>query len=287
MSDESDNASSLDSGDSASSDDSVPIHRREYDAAGDFAGQGGDAGPDEGGGQDDAAGADDGGGGFFNRPVRTYVIRAGRMTESERRNYEELHQVWCIPFEHRTLNFAEIFGNTNPVTIEVGFGMGQATAQIAAEHPDMNYLGIEVHVPGVGRLLGEIKKRQLKNLFIIEHDALEILESMIPDGSIEAFHIFFPDPWPKKKHHKRRLMQRPRTELLASKLIAGGYLYFVTDWEEYARSALEELEATGGLSNKYADFAPHQEWRPRTKFEQKGLDADRMIRELFFVKDED
>ncbi len=236
---------------------------------------------------DESDGQEDGLAGFFKRPVRTYVIRAGRMTESERRHYEELQQVWCVPFEHRTLNFAEIFGNTNPVTIEVGFGMGQATAQIAAENPDMNYLGIEVHVPGVGRLLGEIKKRQLKNLFIIEHDAIEVLETMIPDGSIEAFHIFFPDPWPKKKHHKRRLMQRPHTDLLASKLIAGGYLYFVTDWEEYAESALEELSATDGLTNSYSGFAPHQEWRPRTKFEQKGLDADRTIRELYFLRDGD
>ncbi len=224
---------------------------------------------------------------FFKRSIRTYVIRAGRMTENERRSYEELHQVWCIPFEHRTLNFADVFGNTNPVTMEIGFGMGQATAEIAERNLDMNYLGSEVHVPGVGRLLSEIKKKQLKNIFIIEHDALEILESMIPDASISAFHIFFPDPWPKKKHHKRRLMQRPHTELLAQKLAPGGYIYFATDWDEYAESALEELQATEGLHNKYASYAPHQEWRPRTKFEQKGIDAGREIHELFFEKDEE
>ncbi len=221
---------------------------------------------------------------FFKRTIKTYVIRAGRMTDSEKRSYEELHQVWCIPFEHRTLNFTEIFGNTNPVTIEIGFGMGHATAQIAADNPDINYLGFEVHVPGVGRLLSDIKRRQLKNLFIVEYDALEILEAMIPDESISAFHVFFPDPWPKKKHHKRRLMQRPHTDLLASKLIPGGYLYFVTDWEEYADIALDELSQTAGLCNKYDGFAPHQEWRPRTKFEQKGLDAGRKIYELMFSK---
>ena len=131
---------------------------------------------------------------IFKRSIRTYVIRAGRMTDSERRSYDELHQVWCIPFEHKTINFADVFGNTNPVTMEIGFGMGQATATIAAENPEMNYLGSEVHVPGIGRLLSDIKRRQLKNLFIIEHDALEILETMIPDDSISAFHIFFPDP---------------------------------------------------------------------------------------------
>ena len=224
---------------------------------------------------------------IFRRPVRTYVIRAGRMTENEKRSYEELHHVWCIPFEHRTLNFTDIFNNTNPVTMEIGFGMGHATAQIAQDNPNMNYIGSEVHVPGVGRLLGEIKKRQLKNLYLIEYDALEILETMIPDNSLAGFHIFFPDPWPKKKHHKRRLLQRPRTDLLVSKLSPGGYIYFATDWEEYALSAVEELSCTEGIHNKYEKFAPHQEWRPRTKFEQKGLDAGREIFELVFVKDEE
>ncbi|MCQ2247621.1 MAG: tRNA (guanosine(46)-N7)-methyltransferase TrmB [Treponema sp.] len=221
----------------------------------------------------------------FRRPVRTFVIRAGRMTDSEKRNYEELSQVWCIPFEHKTLNYTEIFGNANPVVMEIGFGMGHATSIIAENNPETNYLGSEVHVPGVGRLLGDIKNRQIKNLYIIEHDALEILETMIPDNSLAGFHIFFPDPWPKKKHHKRRMLQRPRTDILARKLSPGGYLYFATDWQEYAESALEELGLTEGLKNRYDGFAPHQEWRPRTKFEQKGLDAGRDIYELYFVKE--
>lgn len=221
---------------------------------------------------------------IFRRPIKTFVIRAGRMTGSERRCYEELHHVWCIPFEHRTINYTEIFNNANPVVMEIGFGMGTATAIIAENNPDINYLGSEVHVPGVGKLLGEIKNKNLKNLYIIDHDALEILESMIPDNSLAGFHIFFPDPWPKKKHHKRRMLQRPRTDLLAKKLAPGGYLYFATDWQEYAESALEELKLTEGLANKYDGFAPHQEWRPRTKFEQKGIDAGRSIYELYFVK---
>ena len=225
-------------------------------------------------------------GNFFKRTIKTYVIRAGRMSENEKRNYTDLHQVWCIPFEHRTLNFTEIFGNTNPVVFEIGFGMGQATAQIASENPNINYIGSEVHKPGVGRLLGEIKKRQLKNLYIIEHDALEILETMIPDNSLEAFHIFFPDPWPKKKHHKRRLLLRPRTNLLTKKLTPGGYLYFATDWEDYAQNALGELSQTEGLVNRFSDFAPHQVWRPQTKFEQKGIAAGRKIFEIIFDKKE-
>lgn len=228
---------------------------------------------------------DDSDNSIFRRPVRTFVIRAGRLTTSERKSYDELHHVWCIPYEHKTLNYTEIFNNTNPVIMEIGFGMGHATSIIAENNPDINYIGSEVHVPGVGRLLGDIKTKQLKNLYIIEHDALEILETMIPDNSLAGFHIFFPDPWPKKKHHKRRMLQRPRTDLLAKKLAPGGYLYFATDWQEYAESALEELKMTEGLANKYEGYAPHQEWRPRTKFEQKGLDASRDIYELFFVKE--
>ena len=222
----------------------------------------------------------------YRREIRTFVIRAGRMTDSEKRNYSELNQVWCIPFEHRTLNLTDVFGNTNPVTIEIGFGMGHATAQIAHENPEMNYLGLEVHKPGVGRLLGEIKAKSISNLYIIEHDALEVLEVMVPDSSVEAFHVFFPDPWPKKKHHKRRLMRRPRTDLLAQKLTPSGFIYFATDIQDYAEEALEELSATEGLVNRYEKFAPHQEWRPRTKFEQKGLDAGREIYELIFEKAE-
>ena len=228
---------------------------------------------------------DDSDNSIFRRPVRTFVIRAGRLTTSERKSYDELHHVWCIPYEHKTLNYTEIFNNTNPVIMEIGFGMGHATSIIAENNPDINYIGSEVHVPGVGRLLGDIKTKQLKNLYIIEHDALEILETMIPDNSLAGFHIFFPDPWPKKKHHKRRMLQRPRTDLLAKKLAPGGYLYFATDWQEYAESALEELKMTEGLANKYEGYAPHQEWRPRTKFEQKGLDAGRDIYELLFVKE--
>lgn len=223
----------------------------------------------------------------FLRAIKTYVLRTGRMTESEKKNYAELRQKWCIPFENKSINFTDVFGNTNPITIEIGFGMGQATAQIASENPNMNYLGIEVHKPGVGRLLGEIKKRNLSNLYIMEYDALEAIETMVPDNSVNAFHIFFPDPWPKKKHHKRRLVQRPHTDLLASKLASGGYIYMATDWEDYANTAIEELNATPLLQNKYEGFAPHQEWRPMTRFEEKGLEAEHSIYELFFEKQEE
>lgn len=222
----------------------------------------------------------------FMRTVHTYALRAGRMTDSQRRDYEKLSCRWCVPYTEYPLNFVDVFDNVSPVTIEIGFGMGKATAIIAEQNPDKNYLGLEVHTPGVGKLLGEIETRQLKNLYIIEHDAMEVLETMIPDDSVAAFHIFFPDPWPKKKHHKRRLVQRPRTDLLARKLAPGGYLYMATDWEPYAEFALEQLTQTPGLKNAYENYAPHQEWRPETKFEHKGVQAERNIKELYFLKTE-
>lgn len=223
---------------------------------------------------------------IIRREIKTFVLRASRMTDAQKRDYETLSTKWCIPFEKKNLNFADIFGNSNPVVVEIGFGMGAATAIIAEQNPNINYLGIEVHTPGVGRLLGNIRDNNLQNLYIIEHDAMEVLEFMIPDNSVSGFHVFFPDPWPKKKHHKRRLMQRPRTNLLAKKLYAGGYIYMATDWEPYAEFALEELNLTETMKNKYDGFAPHQEWRPETKFEHKGLVAERKISEIFFVKED-
>lgn len=206
------------------------------------------------------------------------------MTDAQKKNYAALSPVWCVPYEHVLLDYEKLFGNKNPVVIEIGFGMGSATAIIASQNPDVNYIGIEVHKPGVGKLLGEIDSRKLRNIRIIEHDALEVLSHMIADDSVAAFHVFFPDPWPKKRHHKRRLVQRPHTTLFASKLATGGYFYMATDWEAYAESALSELSATENLSNKYNGFANAQAWRPRTKFEERGISEERAIRELYFVK---
>ena len=189
------------------------------------------------------------------RGIHTYVLRAGRMTEAQKRDYEIHSARWSLPFQESILNFTDVYENTMPVTIEIGFGMGKATAIIAQENPERNYLGVEVHRAGVGRLLGEIEKRNLTNLRIIEHDALEVLERMIPDESVSAFHIFFPDPWPKKRHHKRRLLLRPRTDLMARKLAPGGYLYMATDWEPYGEEAYLELTATPGLESAYEGFA--------------------------------
>ncbi|WP_428770252.1 tRNA (guanosine(46)-N7)-methyltransferase TrmB [Treponema sp. HNW] len=216
--------------------------------------------------------------------IRSFVLRAGRMTEAQQRDYDNLSSKWCIPFSQSHINYSDIFGNTGNVIVEIGFGMGQATSLIAEQNPDTNYIGIEVHRPGVGRLLGEIAKKNLSNLFIIEYDAVEVLETMIPDNSVQGFHVFFPDPWPKKKHHKRRLIKRPFTDTLCAKLACGGFIHMATDWEPYARFAMEELNATAGLKNRYKGFAETNLQRPETKFELKGKKAGRDIFELVYEK---
>jgi tRNA (guanine-N7-)-methyltransferase len=204
------------------------------------------------------------------------------MSDAQRRSYAALASRYLIPFTEMSLDFRAVFGNENPVTLEIGFGMGIATAIIAGENPGKNYLGIEVFRPGIGRLLWEIEKRRLDNIRIIEHDAVEVCEEMIPPASLGGVHIFFPDPWPKKRHHKRRLVKRPFTELLARRLAPAGYIYMVTDWAEYGDWALGELSLTAGLVNLYGGFAPPQAWRPQTKFETKGLQKNHEVRELLF-----
>ena len=224
--------------------------------------------------------------------IKSYVLRSGRVTDAQRRSYDSLSERYIVPFAENRINYVQIFGNDNPVITEIGFGMGEATAVIAAENPEKNYIGIEVHRPGVGKLLWEIEHRSLSNIRIVEHDAVEVFLKMIPQDSLEGIHLFFPDPWPKKRHHKRRLVQRPFTGILASRLRPGGYLYMVTDWEDYAVWALEELGGTEGLVNFYGEtnsgaaygFALPQSWRPRTKFEKKGIDKKHEVRELYFRK---
>jgi tRNA (guanine-N7-)-methyltransferase len=215
--------------------------------------------------------------------IKSYVRRSGRASKAQLRSLDTLGGAYCIPFAEEKIDFGHLFGNDNPVTVEIGFGMGSATAEIASKNPQKNYIGIEVFRAGIGRLLWEIERRGLANVRIIEHDAPAVLEKMIPDGGVEAFHIFFPDPWPKKRHRKRRLVRRPFTGLLASKLDNGGYIYMVSDCADYCDSALLELSAVETLKNAYPKFAPRQSWRPVTKFETKALSLGRGPLELFFV----
>jgi len=219
-----------------------------------------------------------------NRCIKSYVLRSGRMSDAQKRSYENLHSRYCIPVSEK-INYENIFGNSNPVIIEIGFGSGSVTAALAAENPAVNYLGIEVFKAGIGKLLWEIEKRNLDNIRIIEGDAAEILPKILPEEMAAGIHVFFPDPWPKKRHHKRRLITRPFTDTLCDCLSQGGYIYMVTDWEDYAGWALKEFSATPGLINQYEGFASPQEWRPGTRFEAKGLNKNHQIRELFFKRE--
>jgi len=230
----------------------------------------------------------------IDHTVQTFVRRSKRMTHFQKNAYDLFYSKWCIPFNNDSLNdrlghdkfqFSSIFKNENPIIIEIGFGMGDATFQIAKENPNKNYLCIEVFKAGIASLLGKIESESLKNIRIIEGDAIKILERMIMVHSIEAFHFFFPDPWQKKKHNKRRFIRRPRTDLLQSKLVVNGYIYVVTDWEEYAYDAYKELEATPSLKSMFNGFAPLQPWRPKTKFERKAEKEGREVYEMMFVNE--
>ena len=203
------------------------------------------------------------------------------MSPAQQSAYERLYSTFSYPYEEK-LSIPEEPGKE--LIIEIGFGMGDATYQIALENSDKNYLGIEVYKPGIGKLLDRIEKEDIKNLRVIEHDAVEVLKHMVRDRSISGFHIFFPDPWPKKKHHKRRIIQKEFLELLASKLKTGGYIYAVTDWENYAEHMLEVFRSQSMLKNRYQDFAEPQQWRPFTKFERKGREKSHNIYELLYEK---
>jgi tRNA (guanine-N7-)-methyltransferase len=232
--------------------------------------------------------------GTEGRGVKSFVLRAGRISAAQRRCYEDLYPRFCLPADAlknenpRPFNFECVYGNSNPVIAEIGFGMGLATAIIAERNPEKNYLGIEVHRPGIGRLLWEIERRGLANIRIIEADAAELMRLMIPDRALAGIHVFFPDPWPKKRHHKRRLITFPFTALLARKLAPPGfscqaaYIYAVTDWEDYALWMLRELSKAPGIENAYNGFAEKQAWRPKTKFERKGMEKNHGVWELYF-----
>ena len=220
-----------------------------------------------------------------DRGIRTYVLRSGRMTDAQKRALDTLWTRYGLDFDPgaRT-DFAAVFGNVNPVVAEIGFGMGQATWRIALDNPAVNYLCLEVHTPGVGRLISDLQAQGLGNVRIFRHDAVEVFERMVPPSSLAGLHIFYPDPWPKKRHHKRRLIREGLVQILVSRLAPGGYLYFVTDIEEYAHWSLDLLSRTDGLVNRHDGFAPRQEWRPETKFEAHATRDGRGAWELVFER---
>jgi tRNA (guanine-N7-)-methyltransferase len=220
-----------------------------------------------------------------DKGIRTYVLRSGRMTDAQRRALEELWPRYGIEFDPaRLIDLESAFGNSNPTVAEIGFGMGQATWRIALDNLSINYLGLEVHKPGVGRLLADLDKRGIENVRIVSFDAVEVFERALRPDCLSGLHIFYPDPWPKKRHHKRRLIRDGLSDLLASRLAPGGYLYFVTDVEDYALWALDVLSRTEALRNRYDGFAPRQQWRPETKFEAHAERDGRGRWELVFER---
>ena len=218
------------------------------------------------------------------RAVRSFVVRAGRMGPGQARALAELGPRLLIPFAPDGVDVTTLFGRRAPLVLEIGFGMGDATAAIAQALPETDFIGVEVHPPGVGALLSQIDKRGLANLRLIQYDAVDVVERMIGPGSLAGVHVFFPDPWHKARHHKRRLIQTPFVQLLASRLAPDGYLHCATDWEPYALQMLEVLTAESTLANTAEGFAPRPGYRPVTKFETRGLGLGHGVWDLVFVK---
>lgn len=235
---------------------------------------------------------------LHKRSIRSFVLRQGRVSEAQQRALAAGHPQFGIAFAPRLLDLDAAFGRgpgkSAPKILEIGFGMGETTAVIAQAHPQNDYLGIEVHTPGVGALFKQISETGLTNIRIIQHDAVEVLTHMLAPASLDGVHVFFPDPWPKKRHHKRRLLQPPLVALLASRLKPGGYLHAATDWEEYAQQILAvftaepllENTAPAAASNAHATagYAPRPASRPQTKFETRGLKLGHTVWDVLFRK---
>lgn len=218
-------------------------------------------------------------------PIRSYVLRQGYFSNAQRHAYTTLLPHYGIATSKKPINLNLFFGRTAPKILEIGSGMGETTAEIAANHPEKDFVAIEVHTPGVGSLLNHIEQRNLTNLRVIQHDAKLVLLQMLVNESLDGIHIFFPDPWPKVRHHKRRLIQPDFIALLCDRLKPGGYLHIATDWEDYAAHSLHVLSNEQRLINNAAtDYAPRPSYRPLTKFEQRGIKLGHNIRDLIFTK---
>jgi tRNA (guanine-N7-)-methyltransferase len=227
--------------------------------------------------------------------IRSYVIRATRMSDHQKEAYRRLSAAFRVPVEEplpeTLLRWEDVFPHrrnepSRPLILDIGFGMGHALAVLADRCRDHDYLGVEVYVPGIGKLLSEIERRGLTNVRIIQFDAVPVCRYLIPPGTVNGIHLFFPDPWPKKRHHKRRLIRTGFPELVAPLLAEEGYLYLVTDWEDYAHQMISVLDASPALRNRYpaGGFAPAQTWRPETAFEQKGVRKGHRTYELVYDK---
>lgn len=220
-----------------------------------------------------------------HRPIRSFVRREGRLTPGQQRAFETLWPRWGIDFAPVPLDLASVFGNTRPVYLEIGFGNGEGLIDMARRHPERNYLGIEVHGPGVGHLLRRIDEFGCTNVRVIRHDAVEVLDRMLPDQSFTGIFLFFPDPWHKKRHHKRRLVQPRFVDTVARLLKPGGVFHAATDWEDYAQHMITCLEQASDRFENTAGagrFADRPSWRPLTKFEQRGRRLGHEVWDLVF-----
>lgn len=216
------------------------------------------------------------------RTIKSYVLRQGRVSNAQQKAYEALMPRWGLPYRPEYADLPATFGRAAPHVLEIGFGMGETTATIAAARPEVDFVAVEVHTPGVGALLKLLDQTGLANVRIVQHDAVDVLRDMIRPDSLDGIHIFFPDPWPKSRHHKRRLVQPEFARLAASRLRPGGYIHAATDWEEYAHWILGVLSAEPALENTAAEFAPRPAYRPLTKFEQRGLRLGHGVWDLVF-----
>lgn len=219
-----------------------------------------------------------------NTHIRSYVLRQGRLSNAQQRALELLGPKFSLPYAPQPLNLDQVFGRTAPKILEIGFGMGETTAAIAQACPENDFLAIEVHSPGVGSLLKQIGDAELTNIRIIQHDAIDVLQHMIADDSLDGVHIFFPDPWHKKRHNKRRLIQSPFIAQLTKKLRINGYIHVATDWQDYAEQVLSVLSAEPLLKNTASDYAPRPSYRPLTKFERRGLNLGHGIWDMIFTR---
>ena len=219
-----------------------------------------------------------------HRPIRSFVLRQGRVSNAQQRAHETLLPKYGIPYAPGLIELDHVFGRRAPKILEIGFGMGETTAAIAALHPENDYLGIEVHTPGVGSLLKAIEEEGLTNVRIVQHDAVEVLCHMIGHGTFDGVHVFFPDPWPKKRHHKRRLLQPAFVALLVERMKRGAYLHVATDWQEYAEYVLAVLKNNPLLENTAMDYAPRPAYRPQTKFETRGLKLGHGVWDVIFKR---
>ncbi|OYV79598.1 MAG: tRNA (guanosine(46)-N7)-methyltransferase TrmB [Ferrovum sp. 37-45-19] len=219
--------------------------------------------------------------------IRSYVLRQGRLSPGQQRAIDQLYPLWGIVFNARQgpLSFEELFNRRAPTILEIGFGMGEPTIEIAKTFPEKNFIVVDVHGPGVGNILKLIDQEQITNVRVLRHDAVEVITHLIPFSSLTGIHIFFPDPWPKARHHKRRLIQKPFIDQLAQHLENKGYIHLATDWQDYAEQMLKVLSHCTALTNTVSDFSARPYYRPLTKFENRGLKLGHSVWDLIFVKE--